>query len=88
MGELELPSPESPIEVLSPAGIYHQLGTARMHRDPSGGVVDSDCRVHTVPNLYVAGGAVFPTGGYANPTLTIVALSLRLADHLKHLLRR
>jgi choline dehydrogenase-like flavoprotein len=88
VGELELPSPESPLEVLSPAGIYHQLGTARMHSDPSGGVVDGDCRVHTVPNLYVAGGAVFPTGGYANPTLTIVALSLRLADHLKHLFPR
>jgi choline dehydrogenase-like flavoprotein len=88
VGELELPSPEHPVEVLSPAGIYHQLGTTRMHRDPSGGVVNGDCRVHTVPNLFVAGGAVFPTGGYANPTLTIVALSLRLADHLKHVLRR
>ena len=57
-----------------------------MHRDPSDGVVDDNCRVHSVPNLYVAGGAVSPTGGYANPTLTIVALSVRLADHLKQLL--
>jgi choline dehydrogenase-like flavoprotein len=47
------------------------------------GVVDPDCRVHGVANLYVAGSSVFPTSGYANPTFTIVALALRLADHLK-----
>jgi len=61
---------------------YHQLGTTRMADDPRQGVVDSSCRVHGVNNLYVAGGSVFPTGGYMNPTLTIVALTLRLADHL------
>lgn len=64
-------------------GNWHQLGTTRMHRDPQQGVVDEDCRVHEMQNLYVAGGSVFPTGGYANPTLTIVALALRLADHLQ-----
>jgi choline dehydrogenase-like flavoprotein len=58
------------------------MGTTRMHPDPEQGVVDADCRVHSVENLYVAGSAVFPTGGVAPPTLTIVALALRLADHL------
>jgi choline dehydrogenase-like flavoprotein len=61
----------------------HHCGTARMSADPKAGVVDTDCRVHGMSNLYVAGSAVFPTIGYANPTLTIVALALRLADHLK-----
>ena len=61
----------------------HHCGTARMAADPKTGVVDANCRVHGMSNLYVAGSAVFPTIGYANPTLTIVALALRLADHLK-----
>jgi choline dehydrogenase-like flavoprotein len=64
-------------------GNWHHLGTTRMHRDPAHGVVDENCRVHEMANLYIAGGSVFPTGGYANPSLTIVALSLRLADHLR-----
>jgi len=63
-------------------GNWHHLGTTRMSRDPRRGVVDENCRVHGMDNLYIAGGSVFPTGGYANPTLTIVAMSLRLADHL------
>jgi choline dehydrogenase-like flavoprotein len=54
-----------------------------MSLDPSQGVVDSESRVHGIANLYVAGGSVFPTAGSANPTLTIVALTLRLAAHLK-----
>jgi choline dehydrogenase-like flavoprotein len=61
----------------------HHIGTCRMSATPSDGVVDTDCRVFSVANLYVAGSAVFPTGGHANPTFTIVALALRLADHLK-----
>lgn len=61
----------------------HHSGTARMSDNPATGVVDRDCRVHSADNLYVAGSAVFPTAGYANPTFTIVALALRLADHLK-----
>lgn len=64
-------------------GGSHHLGTTRMHRDPRRGVVDADCRVHGMANLYVAGSSVFPTTGYANPTLTIVALALRLADRLR-----
>jgi choline dehydrogenase-like flavoprotein len=67
----------------SMTGGKHHIGTTRMHTDPRQGVVDADCRVHGMANLYVAGSSVFPTGGYANPTLTIVALAIRLADHLK-----
>jgi choline dehydrogenase-like flavoprotein len=61
----------------------HHMGTTRMAADPRRGVVDADCRVHSSENLYVLGSSVFPTGGYANPTLTIVALALRLAEHLR-----
>ena len=64
-------------------GNFHHLGATRMHTDPAMGVVDADCRVHGVSNLYVAGSSVFPTYGCSNPTLTLVALALRLADHLK-----
>lgn len=66
------------------AGAYggHHLGGARMSADPTKGVVDVDCRVHGVDNLFVASSAVFPTSGQANPTLTILALTLRLADKL------
>ena len=64
-------------------GGKHHMGTTRMHIDPKRGVVDPDGRVHAVANLYIAGSSVFPTCGYANPTFTIVALALRLADHLK-----
>jgi len=61
---------------------YHHMGTTRMAADPRSGVVDETCRVHGIDNLYVAGSSVFPSGGYMNPTLTVVALALRLADHL------
>lgn len=64
------------------SGGYHHMGTTRMAERPANGVVNADCRVHGVDNLYVAGSSVFPTGGYANPTLTIVALTVRLAEHL------
>jgi choline dehydrogenase-like flavoprotein len=63
----------------------HHIGTARMGSDPRSSVVDADCRLHTVGNLYVAGSAVFATSSQANPTLTIVALALRLAAHLRKL---
>ncbi len=64
-------------------GGHHHLGTARMSESPTTGVVDARGRVHTVSNLYVGDGSVFPTGGFANPALTVVALALRLADYLK-----
>ncbi len=64
-------------------GGWHQLGMTRMHADPKRGVVDANGRVHGIGNLFIAGGSVFPTSGAAPPTLTIVALALRLADHLK-----
>ena len=66
-------------------GGKHHMGTTRMHKNPDMGVVDADSRVHEVDNLFVAGSSVFPTGGYANPTLTIVALAVRLADRLKEI---
>jgi choline dehydrogenase-like flavoprotein len=62
---------------------YHHIGTTRMDDDPERGVVDRNCRLHVAANLYVAGSSVFPTSGGGTPTLTLVALALRLADHLK-----
>jgi choline dehydrogenase-like flavoprotein len=62
---------------------YHHIGTTRMAENPKNGVVDRNCQVHGVGGLYIAGSSVFPTSGYANPTLTIVALSIRLSDYLK-----
>lgn len=62
---------------------HHHMGTTRMGTDPRVSVVDADCRVHTVKNLYVAGSSVFTTGSEVQPTVTIIALALRLADHLK-----
>jgi choline dehydrogenase-like flavoprotein len=61
----------------------HHMGTTRMHVDSRQGVVDENSRVHGTSNLFVTGSSVFPSGGYANPTLTIVALAARLGDHLK-----
>ena len=69
-------------------GGWHQLGTTRMHADAKHGVVDANARVHGMSNLFVAGGSVFPTCGSAPPTLTIVALALRLAIHLKRCVSR
>jgi choline dehydrogenase-like flavoprotein len=58
------------------------MGATRMARSPRDGVVDEQCRVHGVSNLYIAGSSVFPTSGIANPTLTLLALTFRLGDHL------
>jgi choline dehydrogenase-like flavoprotein len=76
-GRLE-PGEDIPLDPV----IHHHAGTTRMHPDPGEGVVDGSLRVHRIENLFVAGSSVFPTAGVANPTLTVVALSLRLADHL------
>ncbi|MCL2384378.1 MAG: GMC family oxidoreductase [Alphaproteobacteria bacterium] len=64
-------------------GCWHHMGTTRMHTDPAKGVVDADCRVHGIGNLYIAGSSVFPTVGSDFPTITIVALALRLSDKLE-----
>lgn len=63
----------------------HHMGTTRMSADPRFGVVDPSQKVHGIDNLYIAGSSVYPTGGAINPTFTLVALSLRLADHLGQL---
>lgn len=62
---------------------HHHMGTTRMHDDPKQGVVDRNAKVHGISNLFIAGASVFPTGGCAPPTLTLVALAERLADHLR-----
>ena len=67
-------------------GGNHHMGTTRMSDDPRTGVVNRDCRVHSVENLYIGGSSVFATAGHANPTYTIVQLALRLGDHLNGLL--
>ena len=66
----------------------HPMGSTRMSDNPETGVVDADCKVHGVEGLYIAGGSVLPTSGHANPTLMMLALTLRLADHLKGRLGR
>jgi choline dehydrogenase-like flavoprotein len=78
---------EYEIELQSGGGGAHHMGTTRMHENPNYGVTDAYGRVHYTENLYVAGSSLFPSCGYANPTLTIVAMSLRLADKLKRRLR-
>jgi choline dehydrogenase-like flavoprotein len=84
VGRLERAFPDEPAawrEVLE--GGKHHMGTTRMHVAARQGVVDENGRVHGTSNLFVTGSSVFPSGGYANPTLTIVALAARLGDHLK-----
>jgi choline dehydrogenase-like flavoprotein len=61
---------------------FHQIGTTRMGAIPAEGVVDANCRVHGVENLFIASSSVFPTSGQASPTFVAVALALRLAGHL------
>jgi choline dehydrogenase-like flavoprotein len=69
-------------------GGWHHMGTTRMHVDPRKGIVDENSRIHGISNLFIAGPSVFPTSGYANPSLTIIALAVRLADHIKQLMER
>ena len=64
----------------------HQLGTTRMHENPGSGVVDANCRVHGMANLWIAGSSVFPTVGHERPTLNLIALALRLSDEIKRLM--
>jgi choline dehydrogenase-like flavoprotein len=83
IGRVIDPTADGPPSLHQLGGMHHHMGTTRMHVDPARGVVDSNLRVHGVDNLFVAGSSVFPTAGYANPTLTLLALSIRLADHLR-----
>lgn len=88
---LRLPIPRVADWVLDDAAplpmqdVAHPIGTTRMSADPKAGVVDLDCRVHGIANLYVAGASTFPTSGHANPTQTALAMAIRLADHLRGL---
>jgi len=74
-----------PSRILDPKFLdaAHPSGTTRMAEDQFNGVVDKNCAVHGVRGLYVAGSSVFPTAGHANPTLLIVSMAVRLADHLR-----
>jgi choline dehydrogenase-like flavoprotein len=77
---------EDGVPFISATTAHHHMGTTRMHTDPKQGVVDENSRVHGISNLFVAGSSVFPTGGYINPTLTIIAMTVRLADHVKQVM--
>ena len=86
-GRIRWPLPrEKMLSQLSPA--RHHVGTTRMSTDRAHGVVDEHCRVHRLANLHIAGSSVFPTSGIVNPTLTIIALAVRLADRLRPQMRR
>jgi choline dehydrogenase-like flavoprotein len=74
--------PPVPLGADGPVGSYHHMCTTRMSTDPRTGVVDRDCRIHGIENLYLGGSSVFSTPGWANPTYTIVQMALRLGDHL------
>lgn len=87
LGTVDTAWPLDPTVSKHPIAGYHHMGTTRMSDAPSRGVVDAQCRVHGYANLYVAGSSVFPTGGWANPTLTILALAYRLGDELDRRLR-
>jgi choline dehydrogenase-like flavoprotein len=76
------PADRGAIAAAGAADGHHQIGLARMGDSPRSSVVDANCRVHGVPNLHVAGSAVFSTSGQANPTFLIVCLALRLAKRL------
>jgi choline dehydrogenase-like flavoprotein len=92
LGRLKISIPtEFGSSISNPSGDFwsqhHHMGTTRMHEDPKKGVVNANCRVHGVSNLFIAGSSVFPTSSSATPTLTIIALAVRLADHIKGELR-
>lgn len=76
----------NPEDIKNLPGIHHMMGTTRMSKNPKHGVVDQHCCVHGMTNLFIAGSAVFTTGGFANPTLTNLAISLRVADRVRTLL--
>ena len=69
-------------------GTWHHMGTTRMHDSPQQGVVDRNCKVHGISNLFIAGSSVFPTAGANFPTITLAALAFRLSEHLVREVRR
>jgi choline dehydrogenase-like flavoprotein len=73
---------DGPIAAEKTMAGWHHMGGTRMSDSPEQGIVDRDLRVHGIRNLYVGGSSVFPSGGYANPTLSIVQLALRLSDEI------
>jgi choline dehydrogenase-like flavoprotein len=83
LGKLQIELADDDTSWQSLRGSYHHIGTTRMSTNPRQGVVNEHCQVHGIHNLYIAGSSVFPTSGLSNPTLTIVALAIRLADHIK-----
>lgn len=87
LGEADCLWQTDPLVSAHPIGGFHHMGTTRMADAPEHGVVDANGRVFGIANLYVAGSSVFPTSGWANPTLTLLALSLRLGEHVTQVLR-
>jgi choline dehydrogenase-like flavoprotein len=69
-------------------GGWHHMGTTRMSEDPGTGVVDANCKVHGISNLFIAGDSIFATSAAPNPTLTIIAFALRLSDHIREEIRK
>jgi choline dehydrogenase-like flavoprotein len=82
-GVITLVSPDEDDSETTVVGCWHHMGTTRMHKDPRKGVVDENLKVHGIENLFISGSSVFPTVGSDCPTITLVALSIRLAAHLK-----
>jgi choline dehydrogenase-like flavoprotein len=87
IGDLNLELNQGAPQVMY-ASLHHPMGTTRMHDDPKQGVVDARCRVHGTENCYIAAASVFPTGGYANATLTVLALAIHIADDVTAQLKR
>ena len=83
LGKLQIELSDDDASWQSVKGSYHHIGTTRMSMNPRLGVVNEHCQVHGISNLYIAGSSVFPTSGLSNPTLTIIALAIRLADQIK-----
>ena len=82
-GHMRVPNQPTTCKNRSLIHTNHHIGTTRMAENSTDGVVNPNCRVHDLENLYIAGSSIFPTSSWANPTFTLVALSLRLADHLR-----
>ena len=82
-GRLSIPDYMSNSSLISDAG-YHHIGGTRIGNDPKTSVVNKDLKLHTMNNVFICGSSVFPSGGHANPTLSIVQLSLKLGDHISN----